>query len=150
MDIFLHSTLSSDLSNTKAKRKSRSFANHYRRDTRALFRADITSQPLTRTAGLQHVLRRGYVPQRLRALGTQARLCTLRSRHRPKRTVRRLLEQSSEWSSESPNKVCRMSSSRKPARQEQHGLGRNGGPQPQHDCVHQREEERKSRRKSRR
>ena len=144
MDILRHPTLPSDLSNTKAKRRSRSLTNHSRRDTRSLFGEEITPETLTRTARLRYVLRRGYISHLLRPLGIQARLCTLRSRHRPKRTVRRLLEQSSERSSESPNKVRRMSPSRKCARQDSHGLGSFGRPQSKHAYVHQREAEWKS------
>lgn len=110
--------------------------------------AEITLKILTKTARLRYVLRRGYVSLPLRPLGIQARLCTVCSRHRPKRTVRRLLEQSSERCSESSNKVCHMPPSRKIARQEQHGLGTTGGPQFKHDCVHQRGAEAKSLRKA--
>lgn len=141
MDILLHATLSSDLSNTEAIRKSRTRANHSRRQTRSLFGAEITLETLTKTARLQHVLRRGYLSLPLRPLGIQARLRTVRSRHRPKRTVQRLLEQSSERSSQPSNKMHRVPSPRRLAGQDPHGLGSDGGLPPKNDCVHQREAE---------
>lgn len=148
MDILLHSTLSSNLSNTVAKRKSRIGANQSRRNTRYLFGAEITIETLTRTARLKHVLRRGHLPHPLRPLGNQTCLCSLRSCHRPKRNVHRLLEQSSEWSSEPSVKVRRMSTSRGRAGQDPHGLGFIGKLESQHDCVPQREAERESLKKA--
>lgn len=148
MDIFLHSTRSSNLSNTEAKRKSRIRANQSRRSTRYLFGAGITIETLTRTARLRHVLRRGHLPHLLRPLGNQTCLCALRSCHRPKRTVHRLLEQSSEWSSEPSVKVHRMSTTRGRAGQDPHGLGSIGKLESQHDCVRQQEAERESLKKA--
>lgn len=148
MDILLHSTLSSKLSNTEAKRKSGIRANQSRRNTRFLFGAEITIETLTRTARLRHVLRRGHLPHPLRPLGNQTCLCALRSCHRPKRTVHRLLEQSTEWSSEPSVKVRRMSTSRGRAGQDPHGLGFIGKLESQHDCVPQQGAERESLKKA--
>lgn len=142
MDILLHSTLSSHLSNTEAKCKGRIRVNQSRRSTRYLFRAEITLKALTRTARLKHVLRRGYLPHPLRPLGNQTYLCAVRNCHRPKRTVHRLLEQSSERSSEPSIKVRRVSTTRGPAGQDPHGVGFVRKPQSKHDCVHQQETER--------
>lgn len=148
MDILLHSTLSSDLSNTEAKRKSRICAIQSRRNTRYLFGAEITLEALTRTTRLKHVLRRGHLPHPLQPLGNQTCLCAVRSCHRPKRTVHRLLEQSSERSSEPSIEVRRMSTTRGPAGQDPHGVGFIGEPQSEHDCVHQQAAEREGLKKA--